>query len=133
MAPGDLEELAKRLFGAYGAGDLETMRSLLAEDMIGWVTNAEGGVDRTEGRDAYLSRLPDLSEAQLKARVTQVLGIDEERVMTMIAIRAERKGKSLENFAAFLARVSGVQVAELWMVEAAGLQRRVLVLGPAAG
>lgn len=118
MAAADLEELAKRLFGAYGEGDLETMRSLLAEDMIGWVTNAEGGVDRTEGRDAYMARLPDLSEAQLKASVTQVLGIDEERVMTMIAIRAERKGKSLENFAAFLARVSGAQVAELWMVEA---------------
>ena len=65
-----------------------------------------------------MARLPDLSEAQLKASVTQVLGIDEERVMTMIAIRAERQGKSLENFAAFLARVSGGQVAELWMVEA---------------
>ena len=54
MAAADLGELAKRLFGAYGEGDLETMRSLLAEEMIGWVTNAEGGVDRTEGRDAYM-------------------------------------------------------------------------------
>jgi ketosteroid isomerase-like protein len=118
MAAADMEELAKRLFGAYGEGDLETMRSLLAEDMIGWVTNAAGGVDRTEGRDAYMARLPDLSEARLETRVTQVLGIDEERVMTMIAIRAERMGKSLENFAAFLARVEDGEVAELWMVEA---------------
>ena len=118
MPAADLEELARKLFGAYGDGDLATMRSLMADDMIGWVTNAEGGVDRTEGRDAYMARLPDLSEAELQTRITQALGIDEERVMTMIAIRAERKGRSLENYAAFLARVADGRVAELWMVEA---------------
>ena len=62
--------------------------------------------------------LPDLSEAELQTQITQVLGIDDERVMTMIAIRAARKGKDLENYAAFLARVSDGKVAELWMVEA---------------
>ena len=118
MSAADLEKLARRLFESYGEGDLETMRGCMADDMIGWITNAEGGVDRTDGADAYIARLPDLSEAELKTRVTQVLGIDDERVMTMIAIRAERRGKSLENYAAFLARVSDGLVAELWMVEA---------------
>lgn len=114
----ELEELARRLFESYGSGDLGTMRSCMADDMIGWITNAEGGVDRTDGADAYMARLPDLSEAKLQTRITQVLGIDDERVMTMIAIRASRKGKDLENYAAFLARVSDGLVAELWMVEA---------------
>lgn len=118
MPAAELEELARKLFGAYGDGDLETMGSLMADDMVGWITNADGGVDPTEGRDAYMARLPDLSKAQLKTRITQVLGIDDERVMTMIAIRAERRGKSLENYAAFLARVEDGRVAELWMVEA---------------
>ena len=118
MAGADLEVLASRLFESYGSGDLDTMRSCMADDMVGWITNAEGGVDRTDGADAYMARLPDLSEAKLQTRITQVLGIDDERVMTMIAIRASRRGKELENHAAFLARVSGGKVAELWMVEA---------------
>jgi ketosteroid isomerase-like protein len=118
VSAADLESLAKKLFGAYGDGDLDTLRSCIADDMVGWVTNAEGGVDRTDGADAYMARLPDLGEAELQTRITQVLGIDEERVMTMIAIRASRKGRDLENFAAFLARVRAGRVAELWMVEA---------------
>ncbi|MBM3666764.1 MAG: nuclear transport factor 2 family protein [Actinobacteria bacterium] len=118
MDKAGLEQLATDLFGAYGAGEMERMRSLMADEMVGWITNAEGGVDRTDGADAYMARLPDLSEAKLRTRVTQVLGLDEERVMTMIAIRASRKGKDLENYAAFLARVADGKVAELWMVEA---------------
>lgn len=118
MSAADLEGLARRLFESYGEGDLDTMRACMADDMVGWVTNAEGGVDRTDGADAYMERLPDLSEAELQTKITQVLGIDDERVMTMIAIRAARRGKGLENYAAFLARVSDGKVAELWMVEA---------------
>ena len=118
MSAAELEDLAAKLFESYGADDLETMRSLMADDMVGWITNAEGGVDRTDGADAYMARLPDLREAELQTRITQVLGIDDERVMTMIAIRAARKGKDLENYAAFLARVEDGKVAELWMVEA---------------
>jgi ketosteroid isomerase-like protein len=38
--------------------------------------------------------------------------------MTMVEIRADRAGRQLHNFAAFLARVSGGRIAELWMVEA---------------
>jgi ketosteroid isomerase-like protein len=118
VSAAELESLAEKLFGAYGEGDPEAMRSCLADDMVGWITNAEGGVDRTDGADAYMARLPDLSEAELQTRITQVLGIDDERVMTMIAIRASRRGKDLENYAAFLARVADGRVAELWMVEA---------------
>jgi ketosteroid isomerase-like protein len=114
----ELEQLALDLFGAYGEGEMDRMRSLMADDMVGWITNSEGGVDRTDGRDAYMERLPSLEGAQLQTRITQVLGIDDERVMTMIAIRAEREGRSLENYAAFLARVEAGHVAELWMVEA---------------
>ena len=112
------EQVARRLFDSFTVGDLEGMRSCLADDMVGWITNAEGGVDRTDGAEAYLARLPDLREAQLQLKVTQVLGIDDERAMTMVAIRAKRRGLHLENYAAFLARVIDSCVVELWMVEA---------------
>jgi ketosteroid isomerase-like protein len=110
--------VARNLFESYAAGDIDAVRACMADDMVGWITNREGGVDRTDGADAYLSRLPDLSEAELEARITQVLGIDDQRALTMVAIRATRRGMNLENYAAFLTRVVAGRVAEVWMVEA---------------
>jgi ketosteroid isomerase-like protein len=115
---GDLETLARRFFGAYGEGDLETVRALLADDLTSYVTNAEGGVDRVEGAEAYMARLPDTAGVDLSTRITQVVAIDDERVLTMVEIEAERDEARLHNFAGFLARVSGGRIAELWMVEA---------------
>ncbi|TMK42633.1 MAG: nuclear transport factor 2 family protein [Actinobacteria bacterium] len=118
MPGGDLDRLARGFFGAYGEGDLETMRSLLAEDAVSYITNAEGGVDRVHGHEGFMARLPDPAGARLKTAITQVVVIDDERVMTMIEIQAERRGRTLHNFAAFLARVLDDQIAELWMVDA---------------
>jgi ketosteroid isomerase-like protein len=118
VSPVDLERLARTFFGAYGEGDLETVRSLLAEDAAVYVTNAEGGVDRVEGRDRAMARLPDLTDAEWSTAITQVVVVDDERVMAMIEVKAKRKGRNLHNFAAFLARVPGDQISDLWMVEA---------------
>ena len=114
----DLVQLARTLFGAYAEGDLQTLRSLLAEDMVSSITNAEAGVDRVTGRDGFMARLPDTSDAQLSTAVTQVLAVDDARVMTMIEVKARRGDSTLHNFAAFLLRVSDGLVQELWMVEA---------------
>jgi ketosteroid isomerase-like protein len=114
----DLETLAHRFFRAYGDGDLDAMRSLLAEDAVTHITNAEAAVDRVEGREGFMSRLPDLEGAELSTAITQVVPIDDQRVMTMIEVRASRRGRELHNFAAFLARVRDGEIAELWMVDA---------------
>ena len=112
------ETVASTLFKAYAEGQRRAMRACMADDMVGWITNAAGGVDRTESAEGYIARLPDLSEAELDLRITQVLGVDAERAMVMVAIRARRRGHDLENYAAFLARVVNGLVVELWMVEA---------------
>ncbi len=112
------EQLARDLFGAYGEGDLDTVRGLLADKLISYITNADAGVDRVEGAEAFMARLPDTSEAELTTSVTQVVAIDDERVMTMVEIKAERHDRTLHNFAAFLARVADGRIAELWMVDA---------------
>jgi ketosteroid isomerase-like protein len=92
--------------------------SLLAEDLVAYITNADAQVDTVRGRDEYMKRVPDLQAAGGSAEITQVVGIDSERAMTMVEIRAERKGKTLHNFAGFLARVADGRIAELWMVDA---------------
>ncbi len=118
MSAAGLEQLARRFFGAYGAGELETMRELLASDAVSWITNAEGHADRVEGREGFMARLPETSDATLSTKITQVLAIDRCRVLTAIEIKAERGGRTLHNFAAFLARAEDGRIAELWMVEA---------------
>jgi ketosteroid isomerase-like protein len=118
MPSGDLSQLARQFFEAYGDGDLATVRSALAEDLVAFVTNADGGVDLVEGRDGYMQRLPDLRAAGGTLDVTQVLEIDAQQVLTMVEIRADGSGDDLHNFAAFLARIRDGQIAQLWMVEA---------------
>jgi ketosteroid isomerase-like protein len=118
MPNSDPAAIARRLFESYASGNLDGFRSLLAEEMTGYVTNAAAGVDVVKGRDAYLSRLPDLHAAGGHLRVPQVVAVDSERALTMVEIRAEREGRSLHNFAAFLTRVTDGQVQEIWMVDA---------------
>jgi ketosteroid isomerase-like protein len=111
-------DIARRLFRAYADGDLQAVRSLLADDLTAYVTNAESGVDEVRGADEYMRRLPNLRAAGGSARVTQTLAVDQHRVMTMVEIQAEREGKRLHNFVAFLADVDDGRVSRLWMVEA---------------
>lgn len=114
----DPAEVSRSFFQAYADGDREKAASILAGDLVAYITTADAGVDEVHGRDAYMARVPDLEAAGGSAEVTQVVGIDDERAMTMVEIKAERKGKTLHNFAGFLARVSGDEIAELWMVDA---------------
>jgi hypothetical protein len=52
------------------------------------------------------------------AVLAQILPIDDERVLAMVEIKAERDGRRLHNFAAFLAQVRDGKVKTLWMVDA---------------
>jgi ketosteroid isomerase-like protein len=114
----ELEDLARGFFGAYASGDRDAAAALLAEDVVSYVTNADAGVDVVRGRDQYMRRVPDLRGADGSLEITQVVAIDDERVLTMVEIRARRGEMKLHNFAAFLARVRDGRIAELWMVDA---------------
>jgi ketosteroid isomerase-like protein len=118
MPSGGLSRLARQFFEAYGNGDLATVRSALADDVVAYVTKADGRVDLVEGRDRYMERLPDLRAAGGRLEVTQVVEIDSQEVLTMVEIQASREGRDLHNFASFLARISDGRVTRLWMVEA---------------
>jgi ketosteroid isomerase-like protein len=115
----DLEGLARRFFGAFGRDDAtEIMRNAMTEDAVSWITNAEGGSDRVEGREGWIARVPSLEGAEGRVDVVQVVGVDADHMLTMIEVHAARKGHTLHNFAAFLTRVQDDRIAELWMVDA---------------
>ena len=114
-------KIADHVLKAFSAADLEAMRSMLAEDLVAFITNAEGGLDRIEGREEYLSRIEamDLPSARFSVELTQApVPVDSEQVLIMVEVRAQRDGRSLHNFAAHLLRVAGRRVSEWRMVEA---------------
>ena len=115
----DLEGLARRFFGGFGRDDAtEVMRNAMTEDAVSWITNAEGGSDRVEGREGWIARVPSLEGAEGRVDVVQVVPIGADLMLTMIEVHAARKGRTLHNFAAFLTRVQDDRIAELWMVDA---------------
>ncbi len=97
------------------------MRRLLAEDLVAYVTDADGGTDRIEGREAYLGRIEamDLPAVDFRVELTQrPVAAAEGLLLAMVEVRAERPGRSLHNFAAHLMRVEAGQVTGWWMADA---------------
>jgi ketosteroid isomerase-like protein len=97
------------------------MGALLADGLVAYITNAEGGMDKVEGREAYLGRLEamDLPAARFRIELTQPpVMVDSDRVLVMVEIRAEREGNSLHNFAAHLLRISDGRITDWRMVDA---------------
>lgn len=94
------------------------MAALLAPDLVGYVTNAEGGVDRVDGADAYIARLPNVPDAQLALRLAQSVDVAADQALTMVEVRAARGDRRLHNFGAFLSRVRDGRIIEVWMVDA---------------
>jgi ketosteroid isomerase-like protein len=114
----DPASVFRDMIGAYGRGDLDAMRTFLADDVVAYVTNAAGGVDRVDGAESYLRRVPVVADARYTVTVTQVVTPAEDQVLGMVEIKAERPGRTLHNHAAFLARVARGRITELWMVDA---------------
>jgi ketosteroid isomerase-like protein len=97
------------------------MRALLAEDLIAYITGADGRMDKVEGREPYLSRLEamDLPSARFSVELTQPpVAVDAERVLVMVEVRARRKGRSLHNYAAHLLGVADGLITDWRMVDA---------------
>jgi SnoaL-like domain len=105
---------------AFGAADIERMRSLLSPDLRAYITNRDGGVDEVTGADAYLERIDamDLASAEFRVGVTQVAMVRPDLAMVMVEVHAARGGRSLHNHAAHLLFFDDQRVAEWWMVEA---------------
>jgi len=105
---------------AFGQAEYEKMAGLLAQDVESYVTSADGGVKRLDGRHAYMQNIEAFDYATVRptADITQILTVKPGQVMVMVEIKAKRKGQELHNFAAFLMDVRGGQISKMRMVEA---------------
>ena len=114
------EAVARSLIAAFSAADFDGMRSLLADDLRAYVTNAEGGVDEVVGAGEYLGRIEamDLPSARFSVSITQMVVPAPGQVMAMVEVRAARGDRRLHNHAAHLLTLDDGRISEWWMVEA---------------
>ena len=113
--------VVERFLSAFGAADMEAMRELLDPDLVAWVTNSVGEMDRVKGRDGYLERIEamDLPAASFRVELTQPpVSVPPDLVLALVEVHAERDGRTLHNFAAHLLRLADDRIAEWWMADA---------------
>lgn len=114
------EDIAIAFVKAFEKADVGQLTALMAEDIVNYVTNREGGVDKVIGRASYLKRVEamDVSTAHLRMTIPQILTIEPGKIFFMVEVRAERSSRTLHNFAAILMEIKDGQIHQTWMVEA---------------
>ena len=118
MEPADV---ATSLLRAFNDGDLDRMRELMDPAMVAWVTDASGASEVVTGADAYLDRIAamDLPAVRYRVGPTQSpVAIEEDLVLLMVEVHAERDDRRLDNFAAHVLRVADGRVTEWRMADA---------------
>lgn len=113
--------IVERFLTGFSTADFNAMRGVLAPDLVAYVTNSSGDVDRVEGRDAYLARIEamDLPAVHFRVELTQrPVPVAPDQVLAMVEVHAERDDRTLHNFAAHLLRIADDQITEWRMVEA---------------
>lgn len=118
MEPADV---ATSLLRAFNDGDLGRMRELMDPAMVAWVTDASGASEVVTGADAYLDRIAamDLPAVRYRVGLTQSpVAIEDDLVLLMVEVHAERDDRRLDNFAAHVLRVADGRVTEWRMADA---------------
>lgn len=117
----DLKRVVSDFVAAFAAVDTDAMAVLLNERVVACITNAEGGADVIEGRNALLERIGAVNYggAELSIELTNAIEPASGQVLAMAKIHAiAPSGEELHNFAAHLCTVSDGLITEWWMVEA---------------
>ncbi len=109
----------RQFVAAAQSGDTASMRSLMDDQFVGYITTAEAGV-RSANRDEYVASIEamDVGSAALRLDVPNIVAIPPDGVLAMIEVHAHRSGQSLHNFSGQLGRFTNGRLRELWMVEA---------------
>jgi len=114
-------DVATSLLRAFNDGDLDRMRELMDPAMVAWVTDASGASEVVTGADAYLDRIAamDLPAVRYRVGLTQSpVAIEDDLVLLMVEVHAERDDRRLDNFAAHVLRVADGRVTEWRMADA---------------
>jgi len=114
-------DVATSLLRAFNDGDLDRMRELMDPGLVAWVTDAAGEPQAVTGADAYLGRIAAMNLPAVSYRVTPTqdpVSLENDLILLMVEVTAERDGRRLHNFAAHVLRLRDGLVTEWRMADA---------------
>jgi uncharacterized protein len=110
------EELVRRGYRAFEAGDLDTLREQLDPNVV-WHVVGRGplagdyrGIDEVFG---FFGKIVELTGGTFELDVHDILANDEHAVV-LVRARGERGGKKLEDPQAHVLHVKDGKVTEFW-------------------
>jgi uncharacterized protein len=113
-------ELMRRGFAAFGAGDLDTVRSMLASDVV-WHNpgnnHLSGDYTGVEATIGLFLKLFEESGGTLKLEVHDVVANDDHGV-ALVTASASKGGASITTHAVQVAHIRDGKVTESWFFNA---------------
>ncbi len=116
MADHPNQELLRRGYAAYGAGDLDTVNALFADDIVWHVAGQSPIAGDYTGKEqvfGFFGKLQELSDGTSKIEVHDVLANDTHGV-ALVMESATRGGRSHEGVATHVYHITDGKVTEFW-------------------
>lgn len=109
-------DVARQAYGAFAAGDMQTLGGLLADDTAWHINDVKplnGDHTGVDGVFTFLGSLMELSGGTFAIEVREYMGNDTHASM-LIEETAQRDGKSLAAPAVHVMRMHEGKIAEFW-------------------
>ncbi len=112
------EVMVRDCFAAFGRGDLDAIRTYLAEDVHlhypgrGAFGGDHEGADRVIGT---MAKQAELAGGTYRTELHDVLANDD-RAVALHTVRAERAGKKLEIATILIFRIRDGKMSEIWIM-----------------
>jgi ketosteroid isomerase-like protein len=110
------EELTRRGYAAFAAGDMATLNDLFADDIIWHVSGRGPFAGDYKGKEAVFEmfgRLAQETSGNFRIEIHDLLANDEHAV-ALITTTGEHEGKSLNERGVGIFHVRGGKVTESW-------------------
>jgi hypothetical protein len=111
------EELARKGYKAFSAGDMDTVRTLFAEDIIWHVPgrNPLSGDYKGQGEVFVLfAKTMEMTKGTFKLEVHDILANDQH-IVTLVVASGQRDGKRMEDRQAHVSHVENGKITEFWL------------------
>jgi hypothetical protein len=116
MGAAENTDVVRRGYEAFQKGDLAAFNGILADDCVWHVPGRSQLAGDKKGRQAtveYYGKLGELSAGTIKVEVHDVFG-NEEHVVGLQRVSAQRSGESYETTEVIVFHVAGGLITEAW-------------------
>lgn len=110
------EDLLRKGYQAFAAGDMQTLSDLFADDVVWHVPGQNPLAGTYRGKDevfGFFAKVVEVSGGTFSLEIHDVLANDEHGV-ALVKARGQREGKSLEDNQVNVLHLEGGKVHEFW-------------------